>query len=203
LFRVIDSIDREIQSRYSGDDLASQRARQNLEQQRLAAVRTALGPERFEAYQTVRDPGYREALTVAQQAGGGEQAALALYEINRATTDEFNRIRNDPSLNDAQKQQQLSETQLEQQRARALVLGEPPPAEAPAAAPAPPQLRPHAIEPFETLGMLSMRYGVRISALREANPGVDINRAPPGTVINIPPPAALPLPPFPPERVRR
>jgi LysM repeat protein len=203
LFRAVDSIDREIQTRYSGDDPTSKRLRQNLEQQRLAAIRNALGPERFEAYQTVHDPSYREALSVAQQAGGGEEAALALYEINRATADEITRIRNEPSLTDAQKQQQLQETLVEQQRARALVLGEPAPAE-PAApvTPPQPQYRPHAMEPFETLGQISLRYGVRISALREANPGVDINRVRPGTVINIPPPNLPPLP-YPPQPVRR
>jgi hypothetical protein len=206
LFRAVDSIDREILARYSGEDPSSKRARQNLEQQRLVAIRNALGAERFAAYQTLRDPGYREALTAAQQAGGGEEAALALYEINRATADEINRIRNDPSLSEAQKQVELQETQLEQQRARALVLGEPPPAAAAAPAEPPtPQLRPHALAPFETMGQISLRYGVRISSLREANPGIDINRAPPGTVINIPPPNAPTLPPlpYPPQPVRR
>jgi hypothetical protein len=201
IFRTVDSIDREIQLRYSGDDAASQRARQNLEQQRVAAIRNALGAERFAAYQTAQDPAYREALSAAQQAGGGEETASALYEIGRATIDEFNRIRNDPSLTDAQKQQQLQQAQLEQQRARSLVLGETPPPEASGAPaqPEPPQFRPHALQPFENLGQLSLRYGLRISDIRAANPNVDINRAPPGTVINIPnagpPPPPLPLPP--------
>lgn len=200
IFRMTDAIDREIQLRYSGDDPASQRARQALEQQRVAAIRNVVGAERFAAYQTAQDPAYREALAVAQQAGGGEETATALYEINRATSDEFNRIRNDPSLTDAQKQQQLQQAQLEQERARALVLGETPPVEAASAPtqPAPPQFREHALEPFETLGRLSLRYGVSYRELREANPGVDINRARPGTVINIPnraPPSTLPYPP--------
>jgi LysM repeat protein len=203
LFRAVDAIDREIQLRYSGDDPSSRRVRQNLDQQRLAAIRNALGSERFQTYQTVQDPGYREALAVAQGAGEGEQAALALYEINRATVDEINRIRNDPSLTDAQKQQQLQETQMEQQRARSLVLGEqlPPEPEATTAS-TQPQFRPHAMQPFETLGQISLRYGVRLSALREANPGIDINRVPPGTVINIPPPNLPPLP-YPPQPRRR
>jgi hypothetical protein len=203
VFRAVDAIDREIQGRYSGDDPSSRRARQNLEQQRLAAIRNALGPERFDAYQTVRDPNYQQALAVAQQSGGGEETALALYDIGRATADEINRIRNDASLSEAEKQQQLQETALEQQRARALVLGEPlpePAAQQPAAPPQP-QFRPHAIAPFETLGQLSLRYGVRISALREANPGLDINRAPPGTVINIPLPNMQAI--TPPMPVRR
>jgi hypothetical protein len=204
LFRAIDSIDREIQLRYAGDDAASQRARSALEQQRLAVIRNTLGTDRFEAYQTVRDPAYREALAVAQQAGGDENAALALYEINRATTDELNRIRTDPSLTEAQRQQQLQQAELEQQKARALVLGEPPPQEtAASAAPPTPQFRPHVIAPFETLGLLSLRYGVNLSALREANPGVDVNRARPGTVINIPLPQNVPPSIYPPGAAPR
>jgi uncharacterized protein YdcH (DUF465 family)/LysM repeat protein len=204
LFRAIDAIDREIQTRYSGDDPASQRARQALEQQRLAAIRTTLGPERFDAYQTVRDPAYHEALAVAQQAGGGENTALALYEIQRATTDELNRIRNDNSLTDAQKQQQLQQAEFEQQKARAAVLGEPAPQESAAnAALAQPPLRSHVMAPFETLGQLSLRYGVGISAIREANPGVNVNRLPPGAVINIPSAGVVPPNLFPPGTAPR
>jgi hypothetical protein len=205
VFRAVDAIDREIQSRYSGEDPSSRRARQNLEQQRLAAIRNALGPERFDAYQTVHDPNYQQALAAAQQAGGGQETALALYEIGRATAEEIGRIRNDGSLSEAQKQQQIQETAMEQQRARALVLGEPPPEPAAQAPEVPqPQFRPHAIAPFENMGLLSVRYGVRISELREANPGIDINRAPPGTVINIPLPNIQPVtPPYPPAPIRR
>ena len=202
-FRATDAIDREIDAKASGDDPASQRARQALEQERLTAIQKALGSERFAAYQTIHDPVYRDALAAAQQAGGGEEAALALYEISRATYDEFNRIRNDPTLSEAEKQQQMREAEIEQQRARAAVLGETPATEAtannPAAnAPPEPQLRPHTLQPFETLGQLSLRYGLPISAIRAANPGVDINRLRPGTVINIPPPGTPPQPPLPP-----
>jgi LysM repeat protein len=191
-----------MQLRFSGDDASSQRSRQALEQQRLAALRNALGPERFAAYQTTQDPAYRDAMAAAQQAGGNDDTALALYDIQRATADELNRIRSDPRLSEAQKQLLLRQTELEQQKARSLVLGEQLPDEAATAAavPSQPQVYTHALEPFETLGRLSQRYGVRLSALRDANPGVDINRAPPGTVIVIPPPdsAPLPLPPLPP-----
>lgn len=205
IFRAVDGIDREEQLRYSGDDPAAQRARQNLDQQRLAAVRNVLGNERFAAYQTAQDPAYHEALATAQQAGGNEETALALYEIQKATADEFNRIRGDTTLTDAQKQEQLREAMAEQQKARSLVLGEPAPADTTATAPAAPpepQFRPHVLGPFETLGQLSIRYGLRLSELRDANPGLDINHARPGTVINIPttPAPGLPLPPGLPPR---
>lgn len=199
IFRAVDSIDRTLALRGSGNDAESQRIRQALEQQRVAAIRNALGGERFAAYQTLQDPVYQQAVLTAQQAGGSEETALALYEISRATSDEFVRIRNDPNLTEAQKQQQLREAEAEQQRARALVLGDEAALET--APPSPvqePQLRPHQLIPGDTLGILSLRYGVSVNALREANPGVDINRARPGTVINVPPPGTAPAPPLPP-----
>jgi LysM repeat protein len=209
IFRAVDQIDRDIQLRYSGDDASSQRSRQALEQQRLAALRGALDPQRFADFQRERDPAYQTALTAAQQAGGNEETARALYEIQRATADEVARIRNDPQLSDAQKQLLLQQTTQEQQKARAAVLGEETSdVGGVASVPVQPQVRTHVLEQFETLGRLSMRYGVRLSELREANPGVDINRARPGTVIVIPPPispdAAVPSPSLPlPPGLRR
>ena len=176
LFRAVDALDRVAQLG-SGDESGGPQAAQNLEQQRLAAIRAALTPERFAAYQTLQDPVYRTALATAQRAGAGEEAAQALYEISRATREEFNRIRSDPKLTDAQKQQQLRETILEQQRARSLVLGETPavetapasaaetPAPAVAAIP-PPQPFPHAVEPGESLVFLALRFGVSMEALK-------------------------------------
>lgn len=200
LFRSIDAIDREMQLRHSGDDAASQRNRENLGLQRLVAIRKTLGPDRFADYQTARDPAYREAVNLAQQAGAGENAALALVEINRATKDELDRIRNDPTLTEAQKQQQLRETEGQQKQARALVLGETPAPETapePAPAPAPPIYQPHLMLPGETLEQLAFRYGVRLGTLLEANPDLDIYRIRRGTVINIPPATQQPLLPQP------
>jgi LysM repeat protein len=195
LFRSLDSLQRDAQLRYSGDDAASQRARENLEQQRLAAIRNTLGTERFAAYQMMRDPAYREALIEAQQAGVSEEAATALYEISRATADEFNRIRADPNLTEAQKQQQLLAAAAEQKRARDSVLGETPAAEAsiPNIAAITPPLPPgaglyrHSAEPGETLPFLAVRFGVSMESLVEANPGLNFNRIAPGTRVNVPP----------------
>jgi LysM repeat protein len=201
LFRAIDGIDRELQLRSDSNDPAVQNERNALEQQRLAAVRSALKPDRFAAYQTLHDPVYRDALAIAQQAGVGVEAAQALYDISRATSDEVNRIRNDATLTIAQKQQQIRDAEAEQQRARATVLGETTAeATAPVSAVAQePQFRAHQLIPGDTLGTLALRYGVPVSALRAANPGVDVNRARPGTVINVPPPGApAPEPPLPP-----
>lgn len=199
LFRTVDEIDRTIQLRYNTDDPAARRQRETLEQQRLAALQSALGPDRFNAYQTLHDPLYQEAVAAAQKTGGSPEVASALYEITRLTAEEMARINNDPTLTAAQKQQQLRDAELEQQRARSVVLGETTPAEAAAPVPSPPPLRPHVMEPGETLGQVALRYGVRIGSIREANPGLDINRLPPGSVINVPEREAPQFPPLPPR----
>lgn len=195
LFRATDSIDRDIQLRYSGDSTDEQRQRAALEQQRLAAVLKAVGPERFTAYQMARDPAYQESVATAREVGGGTEVAQSLYEIKRATADELARIRSDASLTAEQKQQMMRETELEQMRARALALGEQP-AEPATTAPEQPQIRTHAVHAGEHVGLIALRYGVGVRAILDANPGVDINALPPGTVIAIPP--ALPAPTTPP-----
>jgi LysM repeat protein len=201
LFRAVDAIDRSLAVRAAGTDADAQRARAVLEQQRLSAIRTTLGPQRFAAYQTLTDPAYRESVAVAEQVGADPGTALALYEISRAASDEANRIRNDTTLTEAQRLLLLRETEAEQLRARAQVLGGS--AENPTAAPATVEVpsRAHEIIPGDTLGILAVRYGVSINAIREANPSMDINRARPGTVIVVPPPgtaSALPANIYPP-----
>jgi LysM repeat protein len=193
LFRAVDAIDSSLVVRAAGTDADAQRARAVLEAQRLSAIRTALGPQRFAAYQTFTDPAYRDAISMAEQVGGDGDTALALYEISRKAGDEVSRIRNDASLSEAQRLQQLREAEAEQLRARAQVLGgsaEEVASTAPAATAVP--SRAHEIIPGDTLGILAVRYGVSINAIREANPGVDINRARPGTVITVPPPGTYP-----------
>jgi hypothetical protein len=194
IFRKLDSIDRDIQLRFAGNDAGSQRQRAALEQQRQAAIRDAVGAERYDTLVMLRDPAYQQLLADVQKSGAPQEAASALYEIQRATQEEIERIRNDATLTAGQKQEQMREMLLDQERARALVLGEPLPEET--IANTAPQLRSHVKTPGETLGQIALRYGMTIPAIREVNPGVDINRVPAGTVLNIPVPA--PPPPLPP-----
>jgi LysM repeat protein len=149
----------------------------------------------------VRDPAYREALVSAEQAGAGDEAATALYEIARAAREEMNRIRNDTTLTDVQKVQQMRNAALEQRRARDLVLGETsalePPVPNPAAIiPPAPGLYSHSAEPGETLPFLAVRFGVSMDALVEVNPGLNFNRIAPGTRVNVPPPGTGTPPPL-------
>ena len=168
-----------------------------------------IGPERFNDYQMARDPVYLESVATAREVGGGPEVAQSLYEIKIATAEELTRIRNDASLTGEQKQQAMREAELEQMRARALALGEQPPEPA-TTAPDQPPIRTHAVHAGEHLGLIALRYGVGVRAILDANPGVDINALPPGTVIAIPPalpaptttPPPLPGLPYPPARRR-
>lgn len=204
LFRAVDAIDNSLAVRAAGNDADAQRARAVLEAQRLSAIRTALGPQRFAAYQTLTDPAYREAITLAEQVGGDGDTALALYEISRKAGEELSRIRNDPALNEAQRLLQLREAEADQLRARAEVLGGPAAEASPATPPvAEPPMRAHAITPGDTLGILAQRYGVSANAIRAANPELDLNRIGAGTIINVPLPANSPAAIFPPGMRRR
>jgi hypothetical protein len=104
----------------------------------------------------------------------------------------MNRIRNDATLTEAQRMQQLRNALNEQKRARDLVLGETPAIE-PAApniaaiTPPPIGLYSHSAEPGETLPFLAVRFGVSMDALVEVNPGLNFNRITPGTRVNVPP----------------
>ena len=204
VFRAVDALDRELPLRAAANDANSQRARATLEAQRLTALRTALGPQRFAAYQALIDPAYRDALQVAEQVGGDRDTVLALYEISRASNETVNRIRTDASLSAVQRAQQLREAEAEQLRARAEVLGGPV-AESPAAVPpvAETPMRLHGITPGDTLGIVALRYGVSANAIRAANPDLDLNRIGPGTIINVPPPGNLPAAVYPPGLRRK
>ncbi|HMJ91140.1 MAG TPA: LysM domain-containing protein, partial [Candidatus Acidoferrum sp.] len=197
IFRRVDQIERDLQLRYSADDPESQRRRAALELERQAAIREAVGAERYGTYVMLHDPVYQESLATVEKAGASPEAAVSLYEITRATADELARIRDDNTLTAGQKQEQMREVQAEQQRARTLVLGEEASASTPFVPPNEPPLRSHVKNPGETLGELAFRYGVRIPEIRDANPGVDVNRVAPGTVLNIPLPTQPRLPPLP------
>ncbi len=195
LFRATDKIDRDLELKLIGDDPDSQRQRAALEQERASVIAKILGAERFETFAMMGDPDYKEALALAGRIGANKETATALYEISKATKEEVDRVTGDASLSAAEKQQQLREIELDQQRARAMLLGEQTVADPPPPQPSAPPLRVHAKEPGETLGEMAFRFRVSIRDIREANPGLDINRVPAGVPINIPYPAQPPTPP--------
>jgi LysM repeat protein len=191
LFAATDPIDRELQllGEDTGAEALAKRAR--LEQQREAAIRETLTPERFEEFRLLHDTDYLAAVVEARKAGAPAEAGRGLYDINQAAALERERISADPSLSDEEKDEELSEIEKQHKVARAALLGLPPPPEA-ASTPPPPNVFQHRVGPHETLAGLSLYYRVPLSDLLKANPGLDPGLIQPGRSVKIPEPPPLP-----------
>jgi hypothetical protein len=123
LFAAIDPIALEPDFYYRGDDsnlLARQRA---LQARYDAALQQGLGSETYRALRLNQDPLYLSATASAQQAGVAAQSVAKLYEINRATQAELDRIRNDATLSSDDKIAALASTRTEQQKAIQQLIG--------------------------------------------------------------------------------
>ena len=175
---------------------------QQLVQQREAAIRSALSPERYAVWSLQQNPAFQEAADMAVKAGASPQVALTLFEISQAAAAERQRIQNDPNLSDEEKAAELDALEEQQNKVRDQILGKTPkPAETAAAPPPQPPPVVHQTGPYETVAHLSLQYGVPMSLILQANPQVDFNRLAPGTAVTIPPwvPSKMPnaLVPFP------
>lgn len=184
VFRATDNFDQQLQLLGSATDANTEAARRSLEEQRLAAIKNTLGPERFKQYQLLHDPAYGDAYAAAVAAGAPE-SALTLYEINQATTDEQALIRANTNLTAAQIAIKLKEAELKQLTANAQVLGQELPPEPPMP-PKPPPARTHVLKAGEGLDFLSRMYGVNPSDLRAANPNLNLDKLKPGESVSVP-----------------
>jgi hypothetical protein len=108
---------------YSGDDAQLLREQKQLQAQSQALMKTVLGQQVYAAYQLNQDPLYRSSKTTVEQLGAPASAITPLYEINRATQAELNRIRNDDSLSNDEKVEALAQTQVQQQQSLEQLLG--------------------------------------------------------------------------------
>lgn len=125
IFRARDAIDNDIQLRYSGNDPASVRARQELEKKRDDAVAGALGPDRSALYRATADPIFREAQFLAQQSGATPEKVLPLYQVQALGARERARIAADTSLTPDQRAQQIREVEAQEETAQRKILGIP------------------------------------------------------------------------------
>ncbi len=184
VFRATDTIDQRLESLGSGSDPGTIAARKALEDQREQALRIALGPKRYQEYQMLHDPLYRDAVAAAAEAGNPE-SARTLYQLNLAAAEEFKRIQDNPILTARQKEIELRQAALDQLRAETLATGQDLPPEPPSSPPMPPR-RTYTVRTGDTLSVMSMIHGVPINAIKAANPNVDFSRLRPGDVINVP-----------------
>jgi LysM repeat protein len=191
IFRSTDLLSQQIQLLASATDPSSVAQRKNLQDQREKAIQLALGPERYEQYQLLQDPLYRNAVASAEKAGTPESAGT-FYQINLETAAQIESIRLDPNLTQEQKAIELKRLDVEQLEARTLAAGQELPPTPPAMKQ--PPKKTYVVRPGDSAAVVSMIYGVPVNALRAANPNTDISRLRPGDSLNIPT-ANLPPPP--------
>ncbi len=123
LFNAVGSIIGQPVYFYSGDDAQLLRQQQQLQAQSQALMKTVLGQQLYTAYQQNQDPLYRASKATIQELGAPATAITPLYEINRATEAELNRIRNDDTLSNDEKVEALAQTQVQQQQSLQQLLG--------------------------------------------------------------------------------
>ena len=193
MFRSTDALDQRILS-VSDDQPNAAQARKALEDQKEAAIKTVLGPKRYEEYLLLQDPLYREAVATAQQAGTPE-AARALYQVSLAVAGEQAVINADTNMSSMQRNISLKQLELEQLAANSLATGQEPILSGPPPLPPTPQnpRRIYVLQPGDNLAVVSLIYGVPVSAIRQANPHLNLNRLRPGEAVNIPPSTRAPL----------
>jgi LysM repeat protein len=191
VFRATDVLDQRIQLLADAKDPGSLQARKALEDQRENAIKTALGPKRYEQYRLLHDPTYRDAVAAAEEAGTPE-AAQALYAIDLAAQGEQDRIRGDTNLTDSQKSVELKKLELEQLQANTVAKGQDLPPEPPPEPPPPKKV--YVLSSGDSADTIALMYGLPASAIKAANPRVDFSRLKPGTAITIPPTPWTPVP---------
>jgi hypothetical protein len=123
LFAAIDPIAMQPALYYQGDDPELRQQQRAWQSQYDLVLRQGLGDAAFTALQLNQDPLYTSARDAVQQTGLPERALKPLYEINRATQAELNRIRNDPTLANGEKISALEATRVEEEKSIEQLIG--------------------------------------------------------------------------------
>ncbi len=189
IFRATDALDQRILG-IAGTDANSVAARKALEDQREQALRLALGAKRYEEYRNLQDPLYRDAMEEALAAGTPE-AAKTIYLANLAAEQEQAAINAATNYSASQKALAQRQMELERLTAATLASGQQVVPETPPMPPTP--RRTYTIQPGDNLAVISLIYGVPVSALRQANPNFNFRNFRPGDTLVIPPTRLPPI----------
>ena len=195
IFKATDEIESRIRALAERDDPEAQSLREKLLAERDAAIKGVLSPDRYDQFARLRDPAYLAALETITSGNGNPQSITTLYSINRETASEQERIQNDATLTESQREIELKKIELEQLKATALALGEKP-LEEPSATPAPkPEpKKTHNVVAGESIDRIARIYGVDPNALRAANPNLNFNSLKAGDKVSVPLQLMYPLP---------
>jgi hypothetical protein len=205
VFRATDALEEQIQL-LTGNDPNTVAQRNALMAQRENAIKTALGPERYEEYSLLQDPVYRDAMASAVEAGTPE-AADSFYAIKLAALSQEQDILGDTNLTADQKKIQLKQLELDQLKANTVAAGGDLPPEPAPTPQQPPPRKVYVLSSGDSAATIALMYGLPVSALSAANPNLDINHLRPGDSVTIPrsplnpafTPNAPPPIPFPPQ----
>lgn len=127
IFRARDPYDQQL-AQLTGDDPATVKRRADIESIRDEALRQALGPERYPLYQMTQNPLFREAQEQAESNGAPPEKVLPIFEVNRLTAEELQRLRGDTTLSEEERLAAIEQVQSQQRASvRRLLAGEPPP----------------------------------------------------------------------------
>jgi len=101
----------------------------------------------------------------------------------------------DTNLTSIQRSISLKQLELEQLAANSLATGQESSLSGPPPLPPVPQIprRIYVLRPGDNLAVVSLIYGVPVSAIRQANPQLNLNRLRPGEAVTIPPSTQIPL----------
>jgi hypothetical protein len=108
---------------YTGSDPALLKQQQQLATQSEAVIKATLGAAVYAGYQLNQDPLYRSSQDLAQQLNLPASVILPIYQINRATQAEMDRIRKDDTLSNDEKVEALAQTQVQEQQSLQQLLG--------------------------------------------------------------------------------
>jgi LysM repeat protein len=174
---------------------------QSLQKQQELAIRGALTPQRYAEYVRLKDPAYLEALTATLEMGGKVDLVKTLYSVNQQIAAEQARIHADTNLTDLQRQIELRKVDLTQLEAQAQVSGQMPIEQpTPELPPTPDTVTINSVYSAimgDDLKAISERYRIPMSAIRAANPGLDLDNLLPGDRILLPePPVRQSILPF-------
>ncbi|MBA4148209.1 MAG: hypothetical protein H0X66_08835 [Verrucomicrobia bacterium] len=123
IFRIRDPLEQELAMLGGAASTGAAGRVRTLQDQMDAAIRQAIGPERYIEYKLNEDPAFQETRAQADRLGATPEAMFSIYEINQETREEEQRIRNDASLSPEQRIEALAVTQAEQQKALQRILG--------------------------------------------------------------------------------
>jgi plasmid stability protein len=108
---------------YAGSDPALLKQQQQLAAQSGAVIKTTLGVDVYGNWQLSQDPVYRSAQDMAGQLNLPASVVMSIYQVNRATQAELDRIRKDETLSSDEKVAALSQTQVQSQQTLEQLLG--------------------------------------------------------------------------------